>query len=125
MKICLLCEYFYPDNTGGTGTVLSNLARHLKDTYPDVEIDVITSTHLYRGEAKDLPLEENWEGIRIFRLKTPKSNRPSTVLRLAAGFAYTVATYRKLNRLPRYDLTFVVTNPPTLPMASKALKRRR
>ena len=29
LKVCFLCEYFYPDSAGGPGTVFSNLARHL------------------------------------------------------------------------------------------------
>ena len=51
MRICLISEYFYPDSGGGTGTVLSNLTRHLKDAYGDVEIDVVTSRHLVSRRA--------------------------------------------------------------------------
>jgi glycosyltransferase involved in cell wall biosynthesis len=125
MKICLISEYFYPDNTGGTGTVLSHLARYLKDHYADLEIDVITSKNLYRGEAVKLPRQENWDGIRIFRLHTPKSNRPSTALRLVAGLVFTAATFGKLLRSRRYDVVFLVTNPPTLPMAVRAYGKLR
>jgi colanic acid biosynthesis glycosyl transferase WcaI len=125
MKICLISEYFYPDNAGGTPTVLSNLARHLKDHYGDVKIDAITSTNLYRGEAQQLSRFENWDGIRIFRLKTPKSNRPSTALRLLAGLMFTAATFSKLLRGPKYDLIFIVTNPPTLPIAAKLFCKMR
>lgn len=123
MKICLITEYFHPDNTGGTPTVLSHLASFLNENYADVRIDVITSTNLYRGEAKDLPRFDNWQGIRIFRLRTPKSNRPSTALRLAAGLAFSGAVFWKLLRRSRPDLLFIVTNPPTLPLAVKAYSR--
>ena len=51
MRICVLSEYFHPDNTGGTGPVMSGLVRHLKDHYDGLEIDVITSNKLFRGQA--------------------------------------------------------------------------
>ncbi|MBV9866508.1 MAG: glycosyltransferase family 4 protein [Abitibacteriaceae bacterium] len=125
MKICIITEYFYPDNAGGTPLVLSNLARYLKDHHPDLKIDVITSCNLYRGESEDLLRYEDWDGIKIFRLRTPKSNRPSTALRLAAGLVFTTAVFHKLMRRPRYDLLFIVTNPPTLPMGVQAYSRLR
>ncbi len=123
MRICLICEYFHPDNTGGTPTVLSHLARYLQDHYADLKIEVITSTNLYRAEQTQLSRFENWQGVRIFRLKTPKSNRPSTALRLAAGAVFTGAVFFKLLRRPRYDLVFIVTNPPTLPLAVQLFGR--
>lgn len=115
MRICILSEYFHPDNTGGTPTVLSNLARYLKDQHPDLQIDVLASRNLYRGAGGPLPAYENWDGIKILRLRAPKSNRPSTALRLAAGMVFTLTAFRKLNQRPRYDLLFVVTNPPPCP----------
>ncbi len=125
MKVCLLSEYFYPDRAGGTPQVLSNLSRFLRDNYGDVELEVITSTNLYRGAQTKLARFENWGGIRIFRLNTPKSNRPSTLLRLLAGAAFSGATLLKLLRRPRPDVVFVVTNPPTLPLAAKIYGRLR
>ncbi|BCM88561.1 hypothetical protein IAD21_00394 [Abditibacteriota bacterium] len=123
MKICLISEYFYPDSAGGTPMVLSHLTRYLQDTAPDIQFDVITSTNLYRGEANSLVRFENWRGIRIFRLQTPKSNRPSTLLRLLAGAAFSFATLLKLLRRSRPDLLFIVTNPPTLPLAAQIYSR--
>lgn len=125
MRICLISEYFYPDNAGGTGTVLSNLARYLQDEYSNIQLDVITSRNLYRGEADSLPSQENWAGINISRIQTPKSNRPSAALRLAAGTLFTAAAFRKLALRRRYDLLFVVTSPPMLPMAARAFGRLR
>ncbi len=123
MKICLISEYFYPDSAGGTPTVLSHLARHLKDNFADVQLDVITSTSLYRGEANSLVRFENWRGVHISRLQTPKSNRPSTLLRLLAGAAFSGAVLLKLLRRSRPDLLFIVTNPPTLPLAALVYAR--
>ncbi len=125
MKICLLSEYFYPDSTGGTGTVLTQLIRHLKDSYPDLEIDVITSRHLYRSQETPslLPAYEDWNGIRIFRVDSPLVNTSTTRRRLTANMRFTKSVLRKLMSLPRYDALLVTTAPPPLAAAAKFYKR--
>jgi glycosyltransferase involved in cell wall biosynthesis len=125
MRVCILTEYFHPDSTGGTGTVLSDLARHLKAHHDDLQIDVMTSKNLYRGTAAGLPQQEVWGGLTIFRLRTPQSNRPSTALRLAAGLAFTLSVMRRLLVGRRYDVVLVVTNPPSLALSAWLLKRLR
>jgi len=115
MRIALLTEYFYPDNSGSTPTDLAELSCYLKQHHPALEIDVITSKNLYRpsGVESRLAPREDWQGMRIRRLATPKSNRPSMVLRLAAGTIFALAGFFELLRRPRYDLLLIVTNPPT------------
>jgi colanic acid biosynthesis glycosyl transferase WcaI len=125
VRVCILTEYFHPDSTGGTGTVLSDLARHLQRHHDDLKIDVITSKNLYRGAAAALPQQEVWGGVTIFRLRTPQSNRPSTALRLAAGLAFTLSVMRRLLLGRRYDVVLVVTNPPSLALSAWLLKRLR
>ncbi|MDQ3813792.1 MAG: glycosyltransferase family 4 protein [Armatimonadota bacterium] len=122
MRICIVTEYL--DSTGGTPTILSNLVRYLHEHYSDLSIDVITSNNLYRGEAK-LPRYEKWGGIDIYRLRTPKSNRSSTMLRVAAGLVFSTAAFFKLLMRREYDLLFIVTNPPSLPLAAQTIKRLR
>ncbi len=124
MRICLISEYFYPDSGGGTGTVLSNLTRHLKDTYGDVEIDVITSRHLYRaapGAETSLSSRDNWNGIDIERLSTPRPHTTNIKKRLLANLRFSCAALRAVIGRRRYDLVLVSTAPPTAPMAAKAL----
>ena len=124
MRICILCEYFHPDNSGGTPTVLSQLARVLHDEY-GLQIEVITSRNWYRGKGKRLPALSNWDGIGIFRLNTPPSNQPRAAWRLAAGAFFTIAALAKLWTRPRPDVVFVVTNPPTAPLAALLYGRAR
>lgn len=120
MRICILSEYFYPDSTGGTGTVLSKLIRHLKDNNPSLEIDVIASRNLFRGEVGTLVGKEEWDGVNIFRLKSPAPRKKSVKRRLAANMVFTVRTFtRLLTARRKYDLVMVVTAPPTLPLAAK------
>lgn len=119
MRICILSEYFHPDNTGGTGTVLSKLVRQLKDAHENLEIDVITSRNLFRGEADTLAPQENWDGVHIFRLRAPAPQKKSIKRRLAANMVFTARAFGRLMLTRRgYDLILVVTAPPTLPLAA-------
>ncbi len=122
MRICILSEYFYPDYGGGTGTVLTHLARYLRDHYPDVDIDVVTSKHLYRGGDGNLPEYEEWDGIRIHRVSTPPTKHESMAKRLFLGLRFTAAVLRQLLRGPRYDVLLIVSNPPMLPEAGRWLR---
>lgn len=125
MRICIINEFFYPDSTGGTGTVLSSLARTLRDNYPDLEIDVITSRHLYRDTERLLPKTEDWDGINITRVKSPRPSKTSTVKRLAANALFSSAALAALLRRPRYDLVLVGTAPPTAATTAYALRKLR
>jgi len=116
VKIAILTEYFYPDNSGGTPTDLTDLSVALKASYPDLSIDIITSRNLYRTPIppSGLAPAEYWSGLNIKRLKVPKSNRPSMILRLLCGAVFGAAVLCELFTRSRYDLVFVVTNPPAL-----------
>jgi glycosyltransferase involved in cell wall biosynthesis len=120
VKIAVLCEYFYPDNSGGTPTDLAELTCYLKQHHAGIEIDVITSRNLYRpsGVSARLLPEEVWNGLTIRRLRTPKSNRPSMIFRLLAGGVFSMAALFWMLRKPAYDLVFIVTNPPANALAA-------
>lgn len=123
MRICVLSEYFHPDNTGGTGPVMSGLVRHLKDHYETLEIDVITSNNLFHGKADALPADENWDGVSIRRLSAPSPAKRSTGRRLLSNLVFTNAVLRALLLGRRkYDLVLVVTAPPVLPLAARAYR---
>jgi glycosyltransferase involved in cell wall biosynthesis len=125
MRICLINEYFYPDDTGGTGTVLSHLVRQLKNTHPELVVDVITTRSLYRGEKTFLPLTETWEGVNISRIGVPRPRTAKMTTRLVAGFVFSSAALLKLMKRRRYDLVLVTTAPPTLPLAVQWLRLLR
>jgi glycosyltransferase involved in cell wall biosynthesis len=127
MKIAVLCEYFYPDNSGSTPSDMTELTCHLKQFHAEIEFDIITSRHLYRsiGVSTKLLPEEVWNGLTIHRLRTPKSNRPSMVFRLLAGGVFSMAAFFWLLRKPAYDLVFIVTNPPANAMAAWAYSKLR
>jgi colanic acid biosynthesis glycosyl transferase WcaI len=123
MRICIVNEFFYPDSTGGTGEVLSDLARTLKDTYKDLEIEVITSRHLYRDADRKLVAYEEWDGIKIFRVAAPRPSKTSAAKRLAANFLFSSAALLKLLRARHYDLVLLGTAPPTVAITAHTFKR--
>lgn len=121
MRICIVNEFFHPDSTGGTGTVLSDLVRSLRDAHDDLEVDVVTSNNLYRGTQAALPAYEDWDGVNIHRLATPRPNGLATPLRLAANLLFCLLALGKLIRLGRFDALLIGTAPPMIAMAAQAL----
>lgn len=125
MRIAVVCEFFYPDNTGGTPTDMSDLVRYLTEHHPDCHFEVITSRNYYRGKGNKLSTKEDWDGIQITRLNTLRSNCASTPLRLALGALFSLAAFFELMRRPRYDLLLLVTNPPSTPLAAYLYRKLR
>ena len=123
MRICIVNEFFYPDNTGGTGTVLSDLVRSLREVDAGMQIDVVTSNKLYRQVQANLPAYENWNGVSIYRLATPRPNGLPMPLRLAANLLFCAFALAKLISLPKYDLILLGTAPPMVAMAARTLKQ--
>ncbi len=122
MRVCIVNEFFHPDNTGGTGTVLSQLVRYLEDQHEELVIDVITTRSLYRGEKTFLSLTESWDGVNISRIGVPRPRSAKTATRLAAGWLFSIAALLKLMKRRRYDLILVTTAPPTLPLAMQWMR---
>ncbi|MHB9024891.1 MAG: glycosyltransferase family 4 protein [Armatimonadota bacterium] len=123
MRIAILNEYFYPEQSGGTPTVLSQLAHTLKANHPEISIDVFTSRNMYRTVTATPPEEEIWDGIHIHRLSCPKSNRPSMALRFLAGVWFSLRVFAVLCRHPRFDLVFVLGSPPPIAWTAQAYSR--
>lgn len=96
------------------------LVHYLRDKHTDLEFEVFTSRNVYRSD-QILPPREVSERLTIDRISTPKSNRPSTMLRLGAGMLYTFGALASMLRRPRCDLLLVVTNPPSGAMATRAI----
>ena len=125
MRICIVNEFFYPDSAGGTGTVLSDLVRSLREIDAEMEIDVVTSTNLYRQSQADLSAYEEWNGVCIHRVATPHPNGLSLPLRLGANLLFCARALAKLISLPAYDVVLLGTAPPMVAMSALALKRLR
>src|SRR3712207_1206737 len=94
IRACIVNEFFWPDERGGTGTVLSELARTLRVRHPDLSLDVVTSRNLYRktgDEPNTLAARETWNGVRIFRARVPNSAGLQTLPRLMVNALFGLA----------------------------------
>ena len=125
MRVCIINEFFHPDNTGGTGTVLSHLVRYLTDEHTELTIDVITTRSVYRGEKTFLSLTEDWDGVNISRVGVPRPRTAKSAARLGAGWLFSMAALSKLMKRKRYDLVLVTTAPPTSPLAMRWMRISR
>jgi glycosyltransferase involved in cell wall biosynthesis len=146
MRICIVNEFFWPDNTGGTGTVLSQLARAIRANYGDVGIDVLSSRNLYRtpplkvksdatsgkdaprsetGADRGLARNETWNGIRITRIAIPRPNGLPTPLRLLANLMFSYSALLRLLVRPKYDLVLIGTAPPMVALAASIYRSLR
>ncbi|MCX7800888.1 MAG: glycosyltransferase family 4 protein [Fimbriimonadales bacterium] len=122
MRICILNEFFYPDMMGGTGMVLSDLARRLHDTH-GVEIDVWTSGNSYRGGSSIFPPSETWNGIRIRRLRVRPVERSRTRERMVVNLWFALKVLLRLALRHPYDCVIVSSAPPSLPLAAWFLRK--
>ena len=125
-RVCVLNEFFYPNDEGGTGAVLSALVADLKREHPELDIDVVTSRFFYRSGSNDLPPTDTWNGVRIFRVDSPQARGVSTPKRLVANAAFAHAVFRKLSKLhaqKRYDVILVSSAPPILVGVAQTFRR--
>jgi colanic acid biosynthesis glycosyl transferase WcaI len=123
VRVCILSEYFYPDDSGGTGMILGQLCQELKHQNPSLEIIAISSNNLYRGNSTKLISKEVWHEIKIHRINTPKTNTKSSFLRIFFGLWFTLFAFIELIKTRSdFDVVLVVTNPPAAPMAALAAK---
>ncbi len=123
MRLALLNEFFYPDQFGGTGKVLSDLARRLQDAH-GFEVTAITTARSYRGEGRRLEPVEDWDGIKIHRIPIEAGERSDLSNRLRTDLAFTFAVEKELRRLGPFDAVLVTTAPPFLPMAAQRYGKR-
>lgn len=121
MKLVILNEFFYPDHFGGTGKVLSDLARKLHDNH-GWEIEVVATARSYRDNDRTLPTSDNWDGIKISRIVAAKSRVSDLGKRLKSELSLTYQTFKTIKNLD-CDAVIVSTAPAVLPFAAYFLKK--
>ena len=124
LRICLVTEFFHPDDIGGTSAVMVALAKHFA-VQPGVDVDVITSRHAYRDRDQDLPAYAEWEDIKVYRVAAPDYNKKGTALRSVGNLILTASSALKLLMGKKYDVVVVTTAPPFLVGAAHILRKLR
>ena len=109
MKILLLNQTFYPDNVA-TAQQTADLARFLaKEGH---EVSVICDSRSYECRTRIFKREENWCGVKVFRLLTTGFGKRRLRYRLLDSFSFFVSAFFKLTQFPRQDLVISFTSPP-------------
>lgn len=122
MKVLLINQCFHPDVVA-TAQHLWDLARHL--VRAGHEVTVITSRSLYGSAGATLPPREHIEGITVIRVGSSRFGKSSLVARAAdfAGFLLRAAI--EALRLPRQDVSVVLTTPPFVALVGVLLQALR
>lgn len=122
MKILLLNQAFHPD-TVATGQYCTDLARYLRaDGH---EVSVICDRRDYQNRSKSYASYEEWEGIRVHRLRTPGWQGRGLFSRVLAGVSYDLLSAIKLLSFPRQDAIIGFTSPPLVGLHGALFKRLR
>ena len=121
MKLVILNEFFYPDHFGGTGKVLSDLARKLHDNH-GWEIETVATARSYRNNDRTLETSDNWDGIKITRIMAAKSRVSDLSKRLKSELSLTYQTFKTIKNI-ECDAVIVSTAPAVLPFAAYFLKK--
>ena len=123
-RICLVAEYFWPDEAG-TGRYLGDLVRQLGILEPDLHLQVVTSRRLYRtsGESS-LPRTERFANALVRRLRSLRSGQDSFVRRLTADMVFSLRAAAIVLCTP-CDCLLLVTNPPLAPIVVSLVARLR
>jgi glycosyltransferase involved in cell wall biosynthesis len=122
MRILILNEYFYPD-VASTAQHSADLARALARA--GHEITVVTGRRDYNTQARMLPREETWEGIRIFRVSSLGLGKAARWQRAAHFATFLAACAWRLLWLGSYDVVVAMTTPPLVSFLAALFTRLR
>lgn len=124
-RICLVAEYFWPDEAG-TGRYLGDLVRQLGISEPGLRFQVLTGRRLYRTSGgSSLPrTTERFGNAVVHRLSSLRSGRDSFSRRLTADMVFSLRMATIVLRT-RCDCLLLVTNPPLTPMVVSLVARLR
>lgn len=119
-KVLILCQLFYPELVS-TGQTLTELGEALTELGVDVEVCCGPPTIL--REAKKIPKDSIYQGIRIHRVWGTRFPKLSTAGKIINQVTYAASTffYLLFRQIDRPVL--VVTNPPFLGVVCAILKK--
>ena len=109
MRITLLNQTFYPD-VGSSGQHLTDLALSLAARGHNVT--VITSRRAYDDPGRLFSKQEDWRGMRIYRVFNTGFGKRAKWRRAADFASFLVSCSGRLCQLPRQDLVVALTSPP-------------
>lgn len=121
LKVCILSEFFYPDNHSGTGKAVSDIASHLAKAH-NADVDVYCGALTYNDGSR-MKSNENWDGIQIRRISYPDWNRAGVSKRSVCNVILSLKAAVKLLVKKKYDVILVTSAPPFMPMAAYIINK--
>jgi colanic acid biosynthesis glycosyl transferase WcaI len=109
MRITLLNQTFHPD-VGSSGQHLTDLALSLAAR--GHKVTVITSRRAYDDPGQIFPKQEDWRGMRIYRVFNTGFGKRAKWRRAADFASFLISCSGRLCRLPKQDLVVALTSPP-------------
>ncbi len=107
-KVWVLSEYFYPEETP-TSFYITEIAKHFANNEKDT--NVICSTSSINIDVNCRKYEQ-YEGINIFRVKSPNLNKDKLFQRLIKLLITSITmTFKAMMKVKKNDIVFVATNP--------------
>lgn len=115
----IVSQLFYPEETS-TAYIMTKIAEMLGE---NSNVNVICGSSNYHSKnlntQKDLKKE-----INVIKINTPSLNKNNIFLRILLFFYFTFSVFFKiLFKVKKNDTLIIVTNPPTLLVATAFLKR--
>lgn len=118
--VLFLCQFFYPEYISSATLPYDTAVKLVEAGF---SVDVLCGYPKEYNDDKEVPLEEESNGINIKRLKYVQMKRSNTIGRLINYFSFTLVMIARFIRMRKYKSIIVYSNPPILPvvaaMASK------
>lgn len=111
MRVLLLNQTFYPD-VASTAQHLGNLAAELKRN--GFEVAVIASRRAYDSPNTLFAKEEDWQGIKIYRVRGTGLGKGAKWRRAVDFGTFFLACAWRVVRLRRHNVIIALTSPPLI-----------
>lgn len=114
-KLLIYAHYFYPD-VASTGQILTELSEGMKDAF---DITVICVVPSYSGTVEDKykskrVYEENYNGIKVIRVRVPEFQKSNKLSRIKNLLAYFFNSLLATFKIEKQDYIFTISQPPIL-----------
>ena len=110
--VLFLCQFFYPEYISSAQLPFDTVRALKADGFT---VDVLCGYPHEYLDGKDIPVQEELDGIHIHRLKYIQTGRAGFLGRIINYFSFTCMVLLHLLNTARYKAVVVYSNPPILP----------
>lgn len=113
--VAIICQYFYPEYIS-SATLPTELAIGLREKGLNVGVVTGYPKEYMKGNKGDIKKTENYNGVKVNRVRYTRLNNKTTVGRILNFFTLFLSMLTKLNYLRKFETIIVYSNPPILPI---------